>query len=509
MLIQFPAKRSTLCFLLLLQAVNGCSNFQTHTNDSGKANQNESISNKNGGDADALPKNLDSKSWTEKLDGMKASAANIATNVNQLNLYLSQMFEVKNALCASQAELFSTCIVHTPLSPSVWRAAAVCRAEQRVWDNRTYRVRIQGVSGRFQLVLDNSIESGAFDAGEEKIITWTSTGTRELRDLKLSDVGNIKIKALDANLPDLKNAQFTFKVDNTSLLTQEQILYSTRTQSSISVSTLPLIEKLSTPECRVADNELDNLSQEAIARASSPALITAPEEDSQASQEQTSTLFEEWLFSASRLQQSRTDTFLAVAQDISRLRRDLRGDLQLGCWGKEPIRTIELRIKGNHLPLSDWDRGSTRKPLTSIANPRQTTVDLGGGLRFTNPDENLFPLFRDEGRWLLNVSSDLTLGDMHSIQIKKEGVSYRSFKNCWSTWGGLRTACEWQNRESDRYQLLSLSVLINGEQFYQRDSIQFDFQKSSLTWIEKELTANPSYIDLMRRRDCPVRLNPL
>jgi hypothetical protein len=202
------------------------------------------------------------------------------------------------------------------------------------------------------------------------------------------------------------------------------------------------------------------------------------------------------------------DTFLAVAQDISRLRRDLRGDLQLGCWSKEQIKTIELRVKGTHLPLSDWDRAATRKPLTSIANPRQTTVDLGGGLRFSNPDENSFPIFRDEGRWLLNVSTDLTLGDINSIQIKKDGIGYQAFKNCWSTWGGLRTACEWQNRESDRYQLVALTVLINGQQIYQKDAIQFDFQKGSLNWIEKKLTANPSYIDLMRRRDCPVQLDP-
>jgi hypothetical protein len=502
-------RRSIPCFLLFIQAANGCGDFQRHNSSAGNTNNNEQMNGKSSGDTQAKPNNLDPKSWSEKLDGLKSSAAKIASDVNRLNLFLSQIFEVKNSLCTRQAQLFSSCIVHAPLAPSIWRAAAACRVEQRVWDNRSFRAKIQGVSGKFKLILDNTIESNPFEAGEERSLSWTSTGHRDLRDLKFSDVGSMKIKAVEGDLPDLKTAQFSFKIDNNTLLTQEHILNGTRTQSSIVLSTLPLIDMLSSAECRVADNELDALSQEAIARASSPMPVTVPEENPKAAQDEIAVLFEDWLFSATRLQQNRTDTFLAIAQDISRLRRDLRGDLQLGCWSKEQIKTIELRIKGSHLPLSDWDRASTKKKLTSTGKPRQTTIDLGGGLRFSNPDEGTFPLFRDEGRWLLSVSTDLTLGDINNIQIKKDGVGYQSFNNCWSTWGGLKTACEWQNRETDRYQLSGLSVLINGQKIYDRNAINFDFQKSSLTWIEKELTANPSYIELMRRRDCPVSLGSI
>ncbi|MEN9529400.1 MAG: hypothetical protein RI932_1273, partial [Pseudomonadota bacterium] len=329
---QLSTKLCTTLLFLLLQVVSGCSDFRRYNSSGENINKNERVDQNKNGDANALPNNLDPKSWSEKLEGLKASAAKIANDVNQINVYLSQMFEVKNSLCARQAQLFSSCIVHAPLAPSIWRAGAACRVEQRVWDNRSFRVKIHGVNGRFQIILDNSIESSPFDAGEERTLSWSSTGTRDLRDLKLSDIGNMKIRAVDSNLPDLKNAQFTFKVDNNTLLTQEQILNSTRTNSTVLISTLPLIEYLSSADCRVGDNELDILSQEAVARATSPMPIATPEEDSKSSQDETSTLFEEWIFSAGRLQQTRMDTFLAVAQDISRLRRDLRGDLQLGCW---------------------------------------------------------------------------------------------------------------------------------------------------------------------------------
>ena len=485
----------------LLFSVYGCSDPSVAQ----EAEKSAQAADKNNGNSEQFSNSLDPESWAERLLGLKSSAAKIANDANETNTQLLRLFEVKNSLCSRQAQLFSSCIVHAPLSPSTWRSGAACRVEHRAWDNRAFKVRLSGVSGRFRFVLDNFIESNAFDAGEERALTWTSTGNRNLRDLKLSDIGSVKLKMIEGSLPNLENAKLVFKVDEKVLLTQEQFLLDSQTDTAVILSPIPLFEALNSNDCHVEDNELDVLSKEAIARAPLPEVVKLPNENKEASKEVSANQFEDWINLVRRDLQARADVFLAVAQDISRLRRDLRGDLQLGCWSKEVIRNIEIEIKGIHLPLSDWDRAAVKKQLSNIGNPTQTTIDFGGGLRFSNPDEKSLALFREDGRWLLNATTDLTIGDINSIQIQKGGVGYQHFKNCWSTWKGLGTACEWQNRETDRYQLTAMAVKVNGQRIYQKDGINHALQRGSLNWIEKELTANPAYIDLMRRRDCPIQ----
>lgn len=494
-------KIEALTAVTLFIAVFGCSD----TTASKEAKQPRQPADQSKSNAEQSSNSLDPESWARRLIGLKTSAAKIANDANETNAQLLRLFEVKNSLCTRQAQLFSGCIVHAPLSPATWRSGAACRVENRAWDNRVFKVHLSGVSGRFQLVLDNFIQSNAFDAGEEKALTWRSSGNRNLRDLKLSDIGSVKLKVIEGTLPNLENVKLVFKVDEKILLTEKQFLLNSQTNSAIVLSPLPLFEELNSNDCRVEDNELDVLSKEAIARAPLPELVQLPSENINASQEISSNQFEDWINLVRQEQQARADIFLAVAQDISRLRRDLRGDLQLGCWSKEVIRNIEIDIRGLHLPLSDWDRASVKKQLTNSGVPTQTTIDFGGGLRFSNPDEKSLALFREEGRWLLNATTDLTIGDINSIQIEKGGIGYQHFKNCWSTWKGLGNACEWQNREGDRYQLTALVVKVNGQRIYHKDGINHALQKDSLNWIEKELTANPAYIDLMRRRDCPVQ----
>lgn len=451
------------------------------------------------------PNNLDPQSWNERITNLKQSAENIAFDVNNTNTLVSKIFEIKSSLCQRQNELFSQCIAHTPLFPSTWRSAAVCRAEQRAWDNRTFKMKISGNSGKFRLVLDDVIESNVISPGELRHITWTISGNRNPTDIKLSDVGSFRLVAVEGEFPTLSEIQFSLLINDRVIFDENDLISESKTDTSISLNSLAVIELLNSTDCKVEEGEIDNITQAAIARAIFPSPIVIPNQSENTLDEAFATQLEDWIETQSRTLQNRGDVFLAVAQDISRLRRDLRGELQLGCWSRQKIKTVEISVKGAHLPLSDWDRAATKLQLPRVGNPTQTTIDFGAGLRFTNPDETNFALFRDESRWLLSTSGDLTIGDLSHVKVQKGGFQFKSFRNCWSTWGGLGTACEWQNRESDRYEFSALKVKVNDQIIYQRDGINHTFAKNSLGWIDENLTANGSYKELMKRRDCPVQ----
>ncbi|NBW81360.1 hypothetical protein EBR21_06365, partial [bacterium] len=455
-----------------------------------------------GGQSDASK--LDPESWAKKLAGLKENAAKIAADLSAVDTQLGQIYSVKDALCKRQSELISACIVHTPLSPASWRTASACRSDRRIWDSRQFTVDLRGLSGRFQIVLDNSIESSVFETGKPVTIQWSSRGSRSLKDLKLSDISIIKLKAIEGSLAEIENATFDFKVDKRTLLNQRDFLLSTKTDNAIVVSQIPLTDELATPECRVDEAELESIVEGAVSKVVPPEKKLLPEDKVELPFELRTQTFTDLISGLQREYEMKSDSYLASAQDVSRIRRDLRGDLQLGCWGKEVIRSIEVNINGSHLSLSDWDRSRTQNPIGPMGNPTQTVLDLGGSLRFTNNDENTTAIFREGSRWLLTAATDLTIGDISNIQIQKGGYSYESTKNCWSTWGGLGTACEWQNRESNRTHLSGMTLKINGQPIYQRDSIDFVFERNTLNWIEKDLTANPAYVELMRRRDCSV-----
>jgi hypothetical protein len=485
--------------------LGGCSNLlpsvpepvTTNSNRAGKKSSGDS-------DSESDPSKLDPESWAKKLAGLRENAVKIAADLTAVDIQLAQIYSVKSALCKRQGELISACIIHTPLSPTNWRTASACRADRRIWDSRQFSVDLRGITGRFQIVLDNSIESSVFESGKPVTIQWTARGSRSLKDLKLSDVSTIKLRSIEGGLADIENSTFEFMVDKKILLNQNDFLFNTKTDNAIVVSQIPLTNELSTPECRVDETELESIVDGALSKVIPPEKKSLPEDKTELSSELRAQNYTDLIAYLQREYDTKSDSFLASAQDVSRIRRDLRGDLQLGCWGKEIIKSIEVNINGSHLPLSDWDRSRTQQPLAPMGNPTQTAIDLGGGLRFANNDENTTTIFRDGGRWLMSAVTDLTIGDISNIQLQKGGYSYHSTKNCWSTWGGLGTACEWQNRESDRYHMLGMTLKINGQTIYHREAIDFVFERNTLTWIEKDLTANPAYVDLMRRRDCSV-----
>lgn len=495
------ATLATISYLSL----SACGQFLPDFLDDGRSKPTKTDSSA-AGDANSSPEidQLDDVRWSEKVEGLNLEAANLAGEIIFLNKRLEQIFSVKNELCQKQSSLFSSCLAHTPLSLSHWRTAAACRSDRKVWDNRAFSANISGIDGKFKVILDNSIESNSFESGRESKLSWHAPGNRSLRDLKLSDISSYKLKAIEGNFENLEPVVFSLKINDTVLLSEKDFLLGGKTETAIMLTQIPISERLTSSECRVEEDEIDEITQLALSKAASQPEVTVPTFESDDSKQRVASVVEDWIEQKRREYLNKSDVYLASAQDIARLRRDLRGNLQLGCWGREIIKTLEISIQGNHLPLGVWERSQSKQTLPKVGQPTQTTLDLGGGLRFTNADEDSFALFRDQGRWLINVNSDLTIGDISSIQIKKDGYSYQSLKNCWSTWGGLGTACEWQNREKDRYLMQELSIKINGQGVYAAGNLNHSFERKSLHWFEKNLTSNQTYIELMRRRDCPI-----
>ncbi|MEN9809874.1 MAG: hypothetical protein RLZZ488_1441 [Pseudomonadota bacterium] len=450
------------------------------------------------------PDPLDDKRLSEKVADLTTEAANLAGEISFLNNRLEQIFLVKNALCRRQTNLFSSCLAHTPLSFSHWKVGAACRNDRKIWDTRAYSANISGVDGKFKLVLDNSIESNSFEANRETKLSWVALGSRSLRDMKLSDIGSYKLKAVEGTFENLESVSFSLKIDDTILLSEKDIIVGTKTDTAVILSQIPISERLASSECRVEENEIEEITKKAISTAAAQPEVSSPTFESGESKQKMTSVIEDWIEQKRREYLNKTDIYLASAQDIARLRRDMRGNLQLGCWARESIKTIEVTIQGDHLTLGEWERNQAKQAIPTVGQPTQTTLDFGGGLRFTNSDEGSFSLFRQDGRWLINVNSDLTIGDISSVQLRKDGYAFQSLKNCWSTWGGLGSACEWQNREKDRYSLKALAIQINGQRIYTAENLNHTFERKSLHWFEKSLTSNQAYIELMRRRDCPM-----
>jgi hypothetical protein len=451
--------------------------------------------------------NMDPKSWAQKLQFLQETSVKTASGMTDIERQLGQIFAIREALCNRHSDLMNACAVHTPLSPRAWKPAG-CKPEKNKWQSRNYSAFLSGVEGKFQLIFDNSIESNIFNTEEPQKITWIARGNRNLRDLKLSDVGSAKIKFVSGEVVDLKQITFKFQLDDDILLTHEDILEQEGTGTTLILKTLPITKRLSAPECIVDENNIDEIVSSALSGAKEPEPFPAPSVNPDLKDDENARNLEFWISDTRRQLEAKGDIYLAAAQDISKLRRDLRGELQLGCWGRDIIRRIEIQIKGDHLAISDWDRSLTSAALGAVGNPTQTTFDFGGGLKFTNTDENTFPLFQERGKWIVEADTDLTIGDLSNIIIQKGGYSYQATQNCWSTWGGLGTACEWHNREADRYKLESLSIKINGQSVYEKDSMNLTFQRNSMSWIEKELTSNSAYTNLMKRRDCPAAFAP-
>jgi hypothetical protein len=446
----------------------------------------------------------DPASLETRLNGLKSDSLQLASDLTDINTKIAQIDATKEALCKRQSELMEACVVHTPLSPESWRSGAACKSERKAWEDRRYFVEVTGIQGRFQLILDNSVESNIFAANKQSKIEWRTRGNKSLKDLRLSDVGSIKLKAIDGNITSLNGLSFVLKIDDKIVLTEKDFVPESKTNNAVVISQIPLSVELSSSECQVNEAELESLIQSVQVNTGSIQTVTPPQTDQKESAQVTIKKMEQWIKTARNNLDSKNEAYLAFAQDIARIRRDLRGELQLGCWGREVIKTIEIAFNGSHLPLSDWDRSQAEKPLPPFGNPTQTTIDFGGNLRFTNGDEKTLALFRDGGRWSLIANTDLTIGDLSSFQIQKGGYAYHAEEKCWSTWGGLGKDCEWQNRESDRYHLNDLTIKINGELVYRKDALNISFERKNLKWLEKDFTSNPAYIDLMRRRDCPT-----
>lgn len=447
---------------------------------------------------------LDPESLEKKLRELSEQSAKTAARANEVSAQLSQLFNIKQKLCEIQTVLFGQCYAHTPLAGLQWKQSAVCRKKVNLLNTRKFYATLSGGRGRFQLILDNTIESNLITSGQESEINWYSTGSRPLREIKISDINVFKLKAVDFDFPHDEEQIFTFKIDDKTLFTQADFLENSRTRKSVLLNTLPLRHILSSEICRIDETEIDAATESAVASTIPPSSIQTPAELFVSPTAENLKEAEEWINQISLENNAKSESYLALASDIARLRHDLRGDLQLGCWANEPIRTIEFLFEGSHLALADWDRSASSSQLNSSGDPAKLEIDLGGGLLFVNNDENSGPILRENGRLLAEPQAELSIGDISSVTVTKRGVAYSSLQNCWSTWGGLGKACEWQNREKSRYLMNSLTIKINNEAIYSRENLNHIFEKNSLVWFEKDLTANHAYRDIMRRRDCPI-----
>ncbi|MEZ4742492.1 MAG: hypothetical protein R3B45_08600 [Bdellovibrionota bacterium] len=182
---------------------------------------------------------------------------------------------------------------------------------------------------------------------------------------------------------------------------------------------------------------------------------------------------------------------------------ELLNQTNQGCFANMKIDKLEILVKGSWLGRKGL--GETKDPMSSEAkgNPFSVTFQFGEQLAVVN-DEQSQSLFQQAGRKVVTEFADLKLSDIEFIRIAKGGAEYDSERVCKrSGFLGTSEKCRYQNYEESRLELDSIELKINGETFYKRDAIQFQFEEGTLEWRDDSLLLNEAYLSLMGREDCP------
>lgn len=190
----------------------------------------------------------------------------------------------------------------------------------------------------------------------------------------------------------------------------------------------------------------------------------------------------------------------------SKLRTQLRSSKVSSCHDRQPLRNIEIYLKGSHLEDSEWDRNSTEIERKSEGSPERIEINLGTKVILRNNSEESSPIFNASGFLASNDFQALSAMDVDFIRIKKLGIGFQSTLNCWTIIGwsrwGLGKKCEYRNSETNRYRMDSLLIRIDGRDFFRSESLNFSFSGDTKTWEETRLSNSEEYTNFMTNESC-------
>lgn len=186
-----------------------------------------------------------------------------------------------------------------------------------------------------------------------------------------------------------------------------------------------------------------------------------------------------------------------------KLRNELTGNLATGCFGKAKVEKLEILVKGSHLDLPTTFEIS-HQARTDEDGAKKVVFKFGDEFAYSHSDEMQQSIFTSAGRLALTEYSARRIRDFSFIKIDKGGVGWESVTHSYGCGIFNTSTCEeWRHKERYMFRLDSLTLKVNDNVLYKKDNINFTFKKDSLGWSDSNITANPAYIALMGRTDCP------
>lgn len=172
------------------------------------------------------------------------------------------------------------------------------------------------------------------------------------------------------------------------------------------------------------------------------------------------------------------------------LKTSLLGKSAKGCFADMKIESLEVIIDGTRAARKF--AGCQDDPWSAEGSPTTMKIKLGPSILITN-DETVNTLF--PGSITKANLSDYKVSDIQYVKIEKGGFAYDNESK--------PSGCHYNVYETDRYQMDSIKIVVNGETIYTKNVFDSHmFERNQTLWEDKSFQTNQSWLAAMKIDDC-------
>lgn len=456
--------------------------------------------------ADALP-----KTESELLADALAQEKGLLQRRESEGSYLSLLRGINRKFCVKLAQFRAQCPTQARLVSDDVEQVLGCVGDpdQNLEFQQSFKVSIDGQAGvRWRFRADNTYETGSLENGAGQVVSFHQNLGQSVLAPRLNEVTDLRLIPVDPVAPGSAVPKIEFNVGATAFFTEHDLLPVSGTEGHYRLDPGRIFDLRSSDACRVTAKELDDIAAQVKEGGSDGAVTPSPapaetEPDAGGSVAQQLEAARKRLETVKQIVAPISEALDRERDRNGKLRKEILNDNNIGCFATQPINKIEILVRGLALPRSAPDSSDTKAPRAATGNPRQFQFWFGDALGAIHPDEAQQSIFNANGRLVVQGLADRKIADIEHATVKKGGIGAFAEEDC-STVLGLFKRCSWRNGEADMYRLDGLTVKVNDEVLYQNENINYSFKKGTLQWNDARLRANPAYVRLMNRSDCPI-----
>ncbi len=175
-----------------------------------------------------------------------------------------------------------------------------------------------------------------------------------------------------------------------------------------------------------------------------------------------------------------------------------------GCLKNQSLQQVEVVINGAIEAPVVID-GKAKNPRSNVGVPEQMTIEFNSGMASSATDA-LIQLRNNQGRLIIKDLASYTVDQIAYIKISLDGHRFQSMPFSESDfWQGSIT--RFQVTETNRFLINSLSVLINGQEFYRLGALSKTLHAGSPEWKEENILQNLVTKKIIQQ-DCTASTTP-